>query len=113
MNDQELKNKERMALELNIVFDEAVELFSEESLNTMRMGKVVGGNLLDDNGYCPGAKNGICINFSKCNCPQDNKPCTNPKAAICILASVELPTVPVPTLAVPEVTLAQPSIPKP
>lgn len=36
-------NKKKISEELGIDFDEAVELFSEETLNSMKMKNVIGG----------------------------------------------------------------------
>lgn len=44
MEKKDLLKKQELAEELGMKFDEASELFSEETLETMRMMNVVGGN---------------------------------------------------------------------
>ena len=96
MDNQEFKNKEKVALELNIAFDEATELFSEESLNTMRMGKGVGGSEPSVNSIYIG----VCK--EKCHCVVVNPGAACPEnGIICVTASLELPTIPKPTQTKP------------
>lgn len=97
MNEGELKNKERLALELNMKFDEAVELFSDETLNSMRMEKVLGGD--NDHNYviclnikCSGCTNCSCVN-SGAQCPENG--------IVCVTASLEMPSLNKPTVASP------------
>lgn len=98
MNENDLKNKQRLAIELNMKFDEASELFSEETLSSMRMEKMLGGN--DD------------VNIFFCHCSANVGDCggcshMNPGAAckengiICVTGSLELPTISTPTLTKP------------
>lgn len=95
--------KKQIALELNIKFNEVADLFSEESLNSMRMEEVTGGNY-------DGNNNGIiCINMS--NCQKCNCDCV--KSAGCyetnnapLCFSLALPSLPpIPTLTIPTAKL--------
>ena len=45
MKKEELLKKKELAEQLGMKFEEASELFSDETLETMRMNYVVGGNL--------------------------------------------------------------------
>lgn len=96
---EKIDQKKQIALELNIKFNEVADLFSEESLNSMRMEEVTGGN--DGNFY------GICINFSNCS----DCHCSCPKSAGCyetnnapLCFSLTLPSLPpTPTLTTPTI----------
>lgn len=96
MSESDLKNKQKLAIELNMKFDEACDLFSEETLNSMRMEKVLGGdddweiNVLS----CPKGNCGKCNFGVICD-----KPEVNIDGIICV--SLDLPTVPKPTLTKP------------
>lgn len=57
-----LKNKRKMIEEIGMKFDEAVELFSDETLESMTMVSIVGG---DTNTNCAGAQ---CITGCNNNC---------------------------------------------
>lgn len=106
MENKELKNREKVALELNIAFNEALELFSEESLNTMKMSNVVGGLMEDSDAAI--TQNGICINFKCAGCSQCG--CINPGAAckenglICV-GTLELPSLPKPSISQPSLAI--------
>lgn len=96
MDESDLKNKQKLAIELNMKFDEACDLFSEETLNSMRMEKVLGGD--DDWGInILSCSKGNCGN---CNC---GVKCDNIDVDIngIICVSLDLPTVPKPTLTKP------------
>lgn len=100
MDESDLKNKQKLAIELNMKFDEACDLFSEETLNSMRMEKVLGGD--DDWGVnifsCPKG------NCGKCNC---DGTCgnSNPNINGIVCVSLDLPTVPTPTLTKPSLAV--------
>ena len=53
------KNKEMLAIKLNLEFDEVVDLFSEETLSSMEQDDLLGGQ----NMFCDGAK---CHNCGHC-----------------------------------------------
>lgn len=97
MEKKDLLKKQELAEELGMKFDEASELFSEETLETMRMMNVVGGNDASTN-----SKNCNC-SPKQCNCiageGNDNsydpsvKNCNcNPKACSCRPASTPEPS---------------------
>ena len=50
------KNQKHVCEELGVSFEEALELFSEETLDSIKMSHLVGGRKLDDKG----------INFKSC-----------------------------------------------
>jgi hypothetical protein len=56
-------NREELALKVGVQFEEAVELFSEETLNSMLMVNVIGGISADETNNCDG---GYCKNCSQC-----------------------------------------------
>lgn len=56
------KEKQLMIEEIGMKFDEAVELFSDETLESMVMVNIVGG---DTNTYCAGAQ---CVSGCNNNC---------------------------------------------
>jgi len=45
--NKKLKNKEGLIQEIGMKYDEAVELFSEETLESMVMNNIIGGNNKD------------------------------------------------------------------
>ncbi len=57
-----LKNKRKMIEEIGMKFNEAIELFSYETLESMTMVSIVGG---ETNTYCAGAQ---CITGCNNNC---------------------------------------------
>ena len=67
-----MSNKEVLAEKVGIQFEEAVELFSEETLNSMIMTHIIGGSIEEAN-YCNGGNCSncghcwFCINIGKCN----------------------------------------------
>lgn len=66
MEKKDLLKKQELAEELGMKFDEAAELFSEETLCTMQMGKVSGKWGIDVKVGCE--PKGACTN----NCPSLN-----------------------------------------
>lgn len=74
MNKTDLLKKKELAEQLGMKFEEASELFSDETLETMRMNYVVGGEL-EPKGLidiCPNACPNACPEVDGClntNCP--------------------------------------------
>lgn len=64
---KDIVNQKRLSEELGIDFNEAVELFSEETLNSMKMENVIGGSSIDSNVDC-GLKDCFSGNFLGCGC---------------------------------------------
>lgn len=99
MENLGLKNKERIVVELNMKFDEVAELFSVETLDSMRMDKVVGGAEASD-----GTKI-ICTNLGNCGNCNCTIICTTSNGVLCTtltlpsLPKPEWPTLATPTLA--------------
>ena len=62
-----MKQKENLIQQIEMKFDEAVELFNEETLASMSMAKIVGGTdtYCGDNEYCCGAQ---CIKGCQNHC---------------------------------------------
>lgn len=58
-----MKLKENLIEKMGMQFDEAIELFSEETLQSMSMANIVGGE--DSNQYCAGAQ---CVSGCNNNC---------------------------------------------
>lgn len=58
-----LKDKRQMIEEIGMKFDEAIELFSDETLESMVMVNIVGGE--GSNTYCGGAQ---CVSGCNNNC---------------------------------------------
>jgi hypothetical protein len=58
-----MNTKEELAEKVGIDFDEAVELFSEETLNSMQLTHIVGGEEVANN--CHGNR---CSSKGKCGC---------------------------------------------
>ena len=97
MNENDLKKKQGLAIELNMKFDETSELFSEEHWIVWKWKKMLGGN--DD------------VNVLFCHCSANVGDCgcskVNPGAVckengiICVTGSLELPTISTPTLTKP------------
>jgi hypothetical protein len=58
-----LKEKENLIRKIGMQFDEAIELFSDETLLSMSMVHIVGGK--DTNTYCGGAQ---CVSGCNNNC---------------------------------------------
>lgn len=87
------KSKVKLAIKMNLEFDEIVDLFSEETLSSMEQGDICGGGT-------DGNKNGICINVVQCHCTPTN-------GIVC--ATVVIPTMVVPTRETP--TIIQPTLP--
>lgn len=75
MENKDLLKKQELAEELGMKFDEASELFSEETLETMRMINVVGGSAEGDNNV---DRCGCSVNdVDRCGCVEstDGKKC--------------------------------------
>lgn len=74
MEKKDLLKKQELAEELGMKFDEASELFSEETLETMRMMNVVGGSGDGDNNV---DRCGCTVNsVDRCGCGEStNKNC--------------------------------------
>lgn len=104
MEKKDLLKKQKLAEELGMKFDEASELFSGETLETMKMINVVGGDgdviKNCEGGHCGNCVSG-CSNKKKCNqhkdkdtCPTDNN--INVKGYACVGQTTspeeELPT---------------------
>lgn len=64
MKKKELLKKEELAEQLGMKFEEASELFSDETLETMRMGNITGGA---DTESTTGDFNFICLK-DNCDC---------------------------------------------
>ena len=72
MKKNEVEKRERLSKELEMSFDETLELFSEETLGTMVMTEVMGGGrtrafatkdpCMGSNFFCNG-----CLNIPTCN----------------------------------------------
>jgi hypothetical protein len=65
-----MNTKEELASKIGIDFDEAVELFSEETLNSMQLMLIVGGEEAVNNchgGNCQSKEKCWCFNFGKCS----------------------------------------------
>lgn len=79
MEKKDLLKKQELAEELGMKFDEASELFSEETLETMRMINVVGGSGEGDNNV---DRCGCTVNdVDRCGCVEstDGKKCHQEK----------------------------------
>ena len=75
MNKNNLTRKSELAEQLGMKFEEASELFSDETLESMRMVNVVGGTDTEDKFYCGKCNNcKQCDNCSKCDCPKNDCP---------------------------------------
>ena len=62
------KNKEALAIKLNLEFDEVVSLFSEETLSSMEQDDLLGGGNTYNTGNCvAGCDCGTTVNVFKCN----------------------------------------------
>lgn len=77
MEKKDLLKKQELAEELGMKFEEATELFSEETLETMKMVNVVGGSEDESNSNCEGAncveRCGCSVNNNKkCSCTRDH-----------------------------------------
>lgn len=82
MEKKDLLKKQELAEELGMKFDEASELFSEETLETMRMINVVGGSEETEESKACNCNPKVCnCNPKDCNC--------NPKHCNCNEATVE------------------------
>ena len=68
---KDLLKKQELAEELGMKFDEASELFSEETLETMRMVNITGGSTEGDNTVerCGCVEN----NVERCGCDESDK----------------------------------------
>jgi len=60
------KEKESLVQEIGMKFDEAVELFSEETLQSMSMMNIIGGDGTPTYGYC--AQCGQCVPGCQAQC---------------------------------------------
>lgn len=78
MEKKDLLKKQELAEELGMKFDEASELFSEETLETMKMINVVGGSE-DSAKYCEGGYCGNCV--PGCDSSTNNDNCKNKSKA--------------------------------
>lgn len=95
--NENFKRKEELANKLGMEPCEAFELFSEATLTSMELGKIVGGN--DDVNICP------TLNLGKCGqCPTTNGAPCDVKGVVC--ASFTLPSLPPFTPTLPTPTLA-------
>lgn len=69
MKKDEIEKREQLSKELEMNFDETLELFSEETLGTMMMTEVVGG-------VTPMGFHIINCNVNRIFCTNKNCPCT-------------------------------------
>lgn len=83
MKKEDLNKKENLAQELGMKFDEAIELFSEETLSSMKLFSIDGG-AGDANNECyfsvcnPGLGNNPACAFGYCGCPTSLPPTPTP-----------------------------------
>lgn len=107
MEKKDLLKKQELAEELGMKFDEVSELFSEETMSTMRMVNTVGGSDDDSEGnfICPNDNCGtICINVTNCG-----KKCEQSKPKGSCSATIAPPDLDLPTIA--PITSAPPVFP--
>ena len=78
MKSDVLTKKEELALQVGMQFDEVSEIFSVETLNSMTMMHIIGGeddekgnnsNCTVTNGNC------ICVKITNCSCPSTHTFC--------------------------------------
>ena len=76
MKKNEIEKREQLSKELEMSFDETLELFSEETLGTMMMTNIVGG--ADSGAFNIGCRN------ENCRCTVMNKNCEKKNKCGCI-----------------------------
>lgn len=74
MKKKDLLRKQELAEDIGMKFDEVSELFSEETLGTMKMMNIVGGND-DSHTFCGSAYCGNCV--PGCDSSSAQKKCDN------------------------------------
>ena len=91
MNKNDLTRKSELAEQLGMKFEEASELFSNETLESMRMVNVVGGgDDTDGKTYCDGAYCTNCVDgCDKPNCPDKTR---GEHCGICIVVKPGCPS---------------------
>lgn len=68
---KDIVNQKRLSEELGIDFNEAVELFSEETLNSMKMESIVGGTpSVNNGGLCIVVNDAKKCKINNCSCKQ-------------------------------------------
>ena len=118
MEKKNLSKKQELAQDLGLKFDEVAELFSEETLETMRMVNAVGGSeepgvdylgCDDPDTHCAG-RNSTCLG-TKLLCPCDliDRTCSPTTPSTTPPGSLPFPEPPTPTIA--PITSAPPKFP--